>query len=290
MAKENAIFIERTLKELVANHPANCHQPPESGPYFGEPLIGCADGGDPLFASYKEIIGPFHLTPREVLERAVSEGVTSGQKGLDQVRVISYILPTPEETIRSNAQERRYPSRRWAHTRNFGEMFNVRLRQHLVSTLEGMGYAAIAPMTSPYFQLQRVGEIPQASNWSERHAAYAAGLGTFSLSDGFISPAGIAIRCGTVVTNLPLPVSPRPYASHTQNCLFYRDGSCGVCQERCPAGAITEKGHDKARCATYMLTEVGPACKGEYQVDIAGCGLCQTGVPCQSRIPAGIEK
>ncbi|MBI2876797.1 MAG: epoxyqueuosine reductase [Candidatus Tectomicrobia bacterium] len=285
MEQENAVLVERSVKEFVAHHPTNRHPSPDQGPYFGEPLMGCADGDDPLFATYKEIIGPFHFTPREVLERAVVEGKTSSQKGLDQIRVICYILPTPEETIRSNAQERRYPSLRWAHTRNFGEMFNVQLRQHLVSTLEGMGYAAIAPMISPYFQVQRVGDFPQSSNWSERHAAYAAGLGTFSLNDGLITPAGIAIRCGTVVTNLPLPVSPRPYTRHTQNCLFYRDGSCGVCRERCPAGAITEAGHDKARCVTYMLTEVGPACKGEYQVDITGCGLCQTGVPCQSRIP-----
>jgi len=36
--------------------------------------------------------------------------------------------------------------------------------------------------------------------------AYAAGHGTFSLSDGFITERGIAHRCGSVVTDLPLPV------------------------------------------------------------------------------------
>ena len=277
-------FIERTIKEFVTGSEANRHQAPD-GCFFEEPLVGFADGDDSLFLQYKEIIGTFHRTPREVLEKVTSEGTTPSRKGLKRISVIAYILPISEETIHGNAQESRYPTRRWAHTRNFGEQFNVQLRQHLIATLEGLDYAAIAPMTSKDFAVEYNGDIPYASNWSERHACYAAGLGTFSLNDGFITPRGIAIRCGSVVTNLELTSTPRPHASYAENCLYCRDGSCGACIQRCPAEAITEKGHDKARCATYIKNEVMPTYKGEYGVEITGCGLCQSGVPCQDRIP-----
>jgi len=50
-----------------------------------------------------------------------------------------------------------------------------------------------------------------ASNWSQRHIAYAAGLGTFSLSDGFITPKGIAMRCGSVVCDAALSPTLQVY-------------------------------------------------------------------------------
>jgi hypothetical protein len=52
-----------------------------------------------------------------------------------------------------------------------------------------------------------------ASKWSERHAAYVSGLGTFSLCDGLITPVGIAIRYGSVVSRIPIQPASRPYGS-----------------------------------------------------------------------------
>ena len=43
----------------------------DGSPIFGAPLVGYADGDDGLFASYREIIGPFHRTPREVMVEEV---------------------------------------------------------------------------------------------------------------------------------------------------------------------------------------------------------------------------
>lgn len=128
-----------------------------------------------------------------------------------------------------------------------------------------------------------------ASTWSQRHIAYAAGLGTFSLSDGFITPKGIAMRCGSVVTDLGVPPSPRSYPHHLANCLFYVDGSCRRCIERCPGDAISEKGHDKHKCFSILFEEQKPWLEGAhgagYIGDYAGCGLCQTKVPCEGGIP-----
>jgi epoxyqueuosine reductase QueG len=113
----------------------------------------------------------------------------------------------------------------------------------------------VAPTHTSLFRTIREGAPrPPVSTWSERHALYAAGLGTFSLNDGFITPRGIAMRCGSVVTDLPLLPTPRPYASHTANCLFLSQGTCSACISRCPVGAISPQGHDKALCAAYLDT------------------------------------
>ncbi|MFC2070768.1 epoxyqueuosine reductase, partial [Chloroflexota bacterium] len=90
------------------------------------------------------------------------------------------------------------------------------------------------------------------SNWSERHIAFAAGQGTFSLSDGFITERGIAHRCGSVVTDLFLPPSPRTATSPYSNCLAYVGLKCEACIKRCPARAISEQGHNKPKCQQYM--------------------------------------
>jgi epoxyqueuosine reductase QueG len=124
--------------------------------------------------------------------------------------------------------------------------------------------------------------------------AYAAGLGTFSLNDGFITPKGMTMRCGSVVVDLKLAPSIRPYENHLANCRFYAEGRCGVCITRCPYGAITEKGHDKIKCRDALFWAQKPWIEGThgpgYIGRYAGCGLCQTGVPCESRIPVRAHK
>ena len=56
----------------------------------------------------------------------------------------------------------------------------------------------------------------------------------------------------------------------------------------CPAGAITTRGHDKIKCMIYQFRDL-EALKRRYEAEIVGCGLCQTGVPCESKIPASVS-
>lgn len=278
-----ALYIEEFIKALVRESPENRLDHIDSTPIYDEPLVGFARGDDPLFQEYKKVIGSFHLTPREVMEKALATRPTALGAG-DSLSVICWVLPIAEKTRRSNRVEKEYPSRRWGHTRSYGEMFNGRVREEVVKLMERQGYTAVAPFAASFFKRLDLPNGP-TSNWSERHAMYAAGLGTFSLTDAFITPRGMAHRCGSVVTNLGLPPTPRQYAHHYANCPWYVDGSCGACIHRCPAQAITEKGHDKLKCHQYLLkvkAEVTP----KYAIPTeAGCGLCQTAVPCESRIP-----
>jgi epoxyqueuosine reductase len=280
-----ADLITAEIRSFTLNSPLNRMPTSESDFIFDEPLVQFADGDDPIFTEYKSIIGKEHLTPREALAQICDKA----PDGLpEHLSVISWILPITEKTRLSNRNETRLPSRFWSYTRWHGEIFNEALRQHVVEFLTNKGYLAAPPGLPPYVKMFN-NEKGMYSSWSERHIAYAAGLGTFSLSDGFITGRGIAHRTGSVVTSMELPASPRKAKGPYANCLFYVNEKCRVCVERCPAGAITEKGHDKIKCGAY-LRDIGynPAQfqKGyDLEKSVAGCGMCQTKVPCEAVNP-----
>lgn len=278
-------FLKREIKRFAAESEANRFTMiGEDTPMFDEPVVAFASADDPIFEEYKEVVGDFHWKPRDLLEQCAGDENYEGN--LEDISVIVYVLPIMEETIKSNAEQDKFPSIRWAHTRDSGEKFNALLRKHIVDLLRGEGFLALAPADSSYWQMLIDERIGFASSWSERHAAYAAGLGTFSLNDALITPRGIAHRVGSIVVNLKLKPSPRPYESHQANCLFYNSGTCGECVKRCPAGALSESGHDKSVCSQYVYATCIEGLREEYNIDVTtGCGLCQTKVPCSMRIP-----
>jgi epoxyqueuosine reductase QueG len=274
--------IRNELARFVRESPLN-RFPTSEEPYFDEPLVGFSSADDPIFSQYKQIIGDFHRTPQEVMASVLGETVWAAS-------VISWILPITRQTRESNRRVAAYPSQAWAQTRNFGEQLNSALRCHLVAWLERHGRQAVAPQLTPNWQEHRSTPVGIASTWSERHAAYAAGLGTFSLNDALITPKGIAHRCGSVVTDLLLAPSRRSYPHFRHNCLYYRDGSCGLCIGRCPVGAISREGHDKTLCSQYVYSTIVSAVAEQYGVQHTGCGLCQTKVPCEGQIPTGAKQ
>lgn len=266
------------MARFVREDPGN-RFPGSTAPYFEEPLVGFAAADDPLFAQYKTVIGPFHLAPAELAREETPPWQPS--------TVICWTLPISEDTRRSNRAESTYPSRAWAQTRQHGEAFNASLRRQVVQFLRDAGYRALAPQLHPAWREYPDSPLGIASSWSERHAAYAAGLGTFSLNDALITPRGIAHRLGSVITDLGLEPTPRPSTDHRSNCLWYREGSCGACVDRCPVGALSTSGHDKNICREYVYGGVPEAVGESYAVTATGCGLCQTKVPCEGSIPSG---
>jgi epoxyqueuosine reductase len=283
-------FIQKAIRDYVAQSPNNRFAPYPSEPIWDAPLVGFASGDDPIFKEYKTVIGDFHVTPREALEMYIdANGCGDSTKLLPKVSVISIILPATEETRLSNRRESEVCSLRWNHTRFLGQEFLARLTRYVVSLIEEMGYYALAPELSRWWEVVTRPD-GMASRWSQRHAAYAAGLGTFGLSDGFISPKGIAIRLSSIICNLDLPATPRTYSNHYANCLFYAQGTCQKCAERCPAKAISEKGHDKKKCGAYLnemrnIAQRQGKTEGYVGKAYLGCGFCQTGVPCEAGIP-----
>ncbi len=275
------IWIRSFIEQMVATDPDNCLNPESDEKAWDSPLVGFASGIDPLFPFYKKDIGEFFWLPIEAFKTEYPDSKVSAE----ELSVISWVIPHTKPIKMDHRKSTTIPAEKWARARLFGEAYNNKLRKQVTDMLCQNGYPAVSPMLSPAFQRIDSQKYGYASSWSERHAAYACGHGTFGLSDGLITPVGKAVRFGSVIAKISLEPSERPYNDHHAYCLYYRDKSCTKCIERCPVDAISEDGHDKVRCKEYIRKEMIPAIKSNYNLDIQACGLCQAKVPCESKIP-----
>lgn len=287
------LFLDKAIKEYVASSPINRLTTFNHCAMFDEPVVVFANGDDPIFQDFKTVIGAFHLTPREALEMHVQSkdgGWRLGVKKMENVSVISYLLPIHYEARLGERQAPYGGSIRYNHTRWRGGVFRKTLADYIASLLEVMGHNAVAPSEAKFFEIKEKPE-GRVANWSERHVAYASGLGTFGLNGLIISPKGSAVQLGSVVCDVTLTPTPRAYENHLANCLFYQDGSCRQCIKRCIAGAISEQqGRDNLRCLENLSKnqlEILRKTGGDKGLigRAPACGLCSTKVPCEDKIP-----
>jgi epoxyqueuosine reductase len=269
------------LKKLVQEDETNRSNGDPGTLFFDEPLIGYADGDDPIFEQFKKVVSPSHLTPREFYKKI--HPLNKNQP----LTVVSWILPLSEAVRKANRSQSKYPAPQWIDAKLRGGVFQRNVRERIIQYFEENAIEAIRT-TDPaaYWVSYESNPIFHIDlTWSERHAAYAAGLGTFGLCGGLITPKGKAMRCGSVICAARLPVTSRPYQTHTEYCTFYQDGSCGICMENCPAGAISEQGKNTQRCKEYIERVRDMVVHKEYHLNEQGCGLCQVNVPCEAKSP-----
>jgi len=276
-----ATWVTTIIQNFIDYSPENTLKNSSNEKAWENPLVGFSRGNDSLYEEYKEYVGPFHWIPGKIFSLTFPESKVKPE----ELTVICWILPQTRTTKADNRKQTVYPAERWARSRIFGEEVNNKLRKHVLNTLQEEGYEAVAPMLSPQWERKTSGRYGFSSTWSERHAAYASGLGTFGLCDGLITPRGKAMRAGSVVARIQIPPTPRPYTDHQAYCLFFAKGICGKCISRCPVDAVTEAGHDKIKCREHLRPTTADFVKSYYGFDGYGCGLCQTGVPCESGIP-----
>ncbi|HHN81238.1 MAG TPA: epoxyqueuosine reductase [Methanomicrobia archaeon] len=254
-------------------------------PAWREPLIGVSTGDDPLHEEIKAHIGDYYWLPIEAFETANPDTDATAS----DLSVVCWVLPQTMATKREHRRSHGFPSRRWMLSRYYGEKINERLARHLVEALRDEGYEVLAPHRIKQWQRFNYVPLGPSSRWSERHACFVSGLGTFGLSHGLITPKGIAHRCGSIIIRARIPPTERPYDTHTAYCPYLVNGKCGACIRRCPAGAISDKGIDKEKCGEFHKWLHNMSRK-MYGVDGHGCGLCQAGVPCESGIPRKLLK
>jgi len=273
-------WVEKVIRDFCAS-PANNLENGTGEPAWDDPQVAYARGDDPLFEQLRADIGAFYWTPAGAFKRAYPDVAIDSS----ELTVICYILPQTEATRLDQRIATKVPAERWARSRFHGEEFNCALRLHLAERLTQAGYPAVAPERLPEFDYRQSEQYGLASNWSERHTAWVAGLGTFGLSDGLITRVGKAVRFGSVVAKIDLEATPRPYAGHQDWCLWYAKGTCGACMQRCPAEAISESGHDKPKCFDYIRNVTSPYVHDNYGTGATPCGLCQVRIPCEDKAP-----
>lgn len=224
---------------------------------YDQPLIAVASANDKLFAQLKnpDIIDKNHKNPTEWLKDAES--------------VISYFLPFSAEIRKAN-KGAGLPAVEWLYGRIEGEECNKKLREFIVEEIFKRGGKAVAPALSLDFKVEH-----NKSNWSERHIAFIAGLGTFGLSKSLITEKGCAGRYGSIITNIELQTTIRQYEGLYDYCIM-----CGACISRCPVKAIHEEGKDDTVCQQFIDEEIYAKYAPRY-----GCGKCQTALPCEDANP-----
>ena len=285
-------FLDNAIKEYVRTSPLNHLAAFDNAPIVDEPIVAFADGDDPIFQDLKTIIGEFHLTPREIMEKytASKRWQFGAAGGIDRISVISWALPLTQETRLGERSSPFGGSPRYNHSRWIGIRLYESLSQYVAALLEVLGCNAVAPTESKLFEIKHMPGDWLAANWSERHVAYASGLGTFGLNGLMITAHGCAVYLGSVVCDRALAATPRN-ASPTANCLFYRGESCGRCIARCIGSAISEEGRSNSTCLANLRDRqadkvrslgldkglIGPA---------PACGRCSTSVPCEDKIPS----
>jgi epoxyqueuosine reductase len=293
--------IREYITELCSTHELN-RLPAEfgGGRFYGAPVVGVARGSDPIFQKFKEVVAPEHLTPAEMW---LASGLPDAPGLAERLRVLSIVFPYVE-WIRQEGTKAKdgLPPEIYCVARNFADAFIDAMLEATERLFRGRGFRAASGVRSGAFGVTiRKEPYGAYSNWSERHVAFAAGLGTFSLHEGLITAVGCNVRLGSVITDAPLEVTPRHSDEPRSNCLHYAKGACGACIKRCPAGAITEAGHDKRKCQAYgrqvsdvmhsrpfyaLLKTERRRINGEHRTTVnVGCGLCQFGVPCMDTNP-----
>lgn len=254
------------LNRLITTDFRNALPEGDNHPIWDLPVVGVAAADDPLFERFQdpEVVGPQHRLPSEWLPGARS--------------VVSVFLPFSEHIFRSYRKESRYSAIQFSSGKWNGSKFLNVVRRGLIRFFEQQGGEAIAPNIDPRYDSD--GWLPF---WSERHVAFAAGVGTFGLQQGLITEKGVYGRVCSVVTTLALPLTVRPYTEVYGYCLYGFDGSCRACVDRCPTGAVNEAGKVVALCSKHG--------NGEHfkEWGYGSCGHCSTFVPCSRGIPAKIR-
>ncbi len=253
------------LSELVRTDPRNALPEGDNIPIWDEPLVGVAAAGDPLFETLKkpQVVGPIHVNPDFWLPGAKS--------------IISFFLPFSKELKESYDPKSPLPSLEWVSGRQNGEVFVNVVRRALARYIQKQGGQVVIPNLDVRYHA--VNLLP---NWSERHVGFIAGVGTFGLHCGLLTAKGTAGRLGSVVTDLEIMPTQRSYSDVYEYCLQHFDGSCGLCIQRCPVGAINTEGKDHRICMTNSANNVWPAFR---EWGYHSCGHCQTHLPCSDAIP-----
>lgn len=229
---------------------------------------------DPQVEFWMALAGPAMSTPFEIFHGSFPDSSARA----DDLTIISWISPVSEQIKLDNRSETDFPSERGARTKYYSETFQDALTAHLVLKLKEIGIRGTVP---PSKIIQVSSRYGLASAWSERHAAYVSGHGTFGLCDGLITRKGKAVICGCVIAQVVIPPTTREYADHHAWCLHYAKGRCDGCIKRCPASAVNSRGHDKMRCREYCFGPGKDYMREQFGFDEYVCGLCQSAVPCE---------
>jgi len=233
-----------------------------------QPLVAALSAINPLFSKLKETAADDHFLPEDILPGAKS--------------IVVFFIPFETGIIRSNIKGEA-ASAEWARAYILTNELIVYINEVIENEMNQNGYRVgkLAPT-------HNFDEKTLISRWSHRHIAWMAGLGTFGINNMLITKRGCCGRLGSFVTDAEsreLGLSEESLGVPlAEKCLFKINGSCGVCQKKCPVKAYEESGNFN-RHACYKVCLKNAALYKETIGFADVCGKCLVGLPCSSKEP-----
>jgi epoxyqueuosine reductase QueG len=223
------------------------------------PLVGFAGAADPLCTDLKRWVSETHSLPEDWLEGART--------------VIVYFVPFNRKTSLRNRHGEK-ASVEWAVAYVETNQLLTELGRRLSEELGAAGFRSARVPPTHNFDERRL-----ISDWSHRHFAWIAGLGTFGLNRMLITEKGCCGRLGSLVSDVLIEPTPRP---KKEFCLFKHDGTCKKCVDHCFSGALKVDSYDRKKCYEVCLTNA----ETHSELGLADvCGKCVSGVPCSFKNP-----
>lgn len=227
---------------------------PEILTRWGEPLVGFAWAGSSAMQELRQSVSPDHLMPADILPEANV--------------VVAYFLPFTPGLSATNVAGTAASSE-WARAYRETNALFAELNDLLMELIRSHGGTAAVPGSAAGFAGDTL-----MSRWSHRHFAVLAGLGTFGVNNMLITRAGCCGRVSSFPANIAVETDT-PLSEEL--CLYKQKGVCGKCFARCPSGALSPDGFDRALCYSVCMKNEAryPGC------DV--CGKCAVGLPCSFR-------
>lgn len=247
---EEHVLKER-IKEIIKSSVTDGDSGHSMGTIWRTPLVGFADVDHEYIRDLPFTVLPTHRLPEDFL--------------VAPTIIVSYFIPFTKALAATNVGvPEDLASSEWSEAYGLTNARIAATNERLAAAIRELGYHAAVP--------DDIGVLPDSlmSNWSQRHIAYAAGLGTFGLNNLLITAAGSCGRYGSIVTDLPL-VPGQPQAQ--ERCYYKRNGTCRKCIRNCPSGALTTDGFDRRQCLATCSRNI-------HLHGHTVCGKCAVDVPC----------
>ena len=245
-------FITSEIERLVKVY--------DDGFDYGTPIVGFTTADDPVFENLRKGISPTHFLPEDMLSGAKS--------------VVSFFVPVSLETVRSNNLHG--PSIEYAHVKRMQKDLMEHVIDGLKESLAAIGVRC-SDNTEGHIPFQLT---PPYHPWLHKPIAVACGVGKFGVNRQIITRAGCTGRLGSFVIDAETVPTGKIKEEY---CLYFADGSCGLCVKNCPVGALSLDDIDRP-CYKHKIHEITEGYHGDLKIS-DNCAQCITGMPCALHVP-----
>jgi len=221
-----------------------------------EPIIEIISASNEKIKDLKRTVSLEHFMPYDILQDAKS--------------IICFFIPFHENVVNSNINGT-MASKEWTvtyiKTNDLIKIINYKVEE----LMQRNGYK-----TGKIPATHNFNEKTLISNWSHRHIAYIAGIGTFGINNMLITKKGCCGRFGSIIVNYEFD-NYQQTGKIKEKCLYKLNGNCGICHRRCIVNAYDNNNFNRDACYKKCL-ENAKYHKETGYADV--CGKCLVGLPC----------